>query len=242
MAFQPVISKTQKQVGVEALIRKIDRAGEVMSPEQIFKLDENTTPLNKSLIDYFAAFSAIQYAIDNPQFSVVNFNASVITLTNPAYINALKALSLQGMPSSIVLEITETESVLPARYFQLAETIATLKQYGFRIALDDFGCGHACLRLLRLLSPSIVKFSRYVLDDISSSLLKNDKQALEIMETLTINLLQERGIKVIMEGIENTADLEIAKSINADYYQGFYFGRPELHDIHAPAEYSQQLA
>lgn len=242
VAFQPILSKSETKVGVEALIRKQDNAGSLISAEGVFALPENSSSLNRSSIDFFAAYSALRFAVDNPQFSVVNFNASMLSLTNQGYVQALKHLSQQGVPSSIVLEITESESIAPGCYFQLAETIVELRQCGFRIALDDFGCGHACLRLLRLLSPSIVKFSRNVIIEIANSLKNNDRQALEVMTIFIDNLLQQRGIEIICEGIETQDELAIAQLLSADYYQGFYFGMPLIEQHHSVLEYAEQTA
>ena len=55
----------------------------------------------------------------------------------------------------IVLEITETAEL--AYPIAVRASVRTLRDAGFRIALDDLGAGYAGLNLLALLEPDFVK-------------------------------------------------------------------------------------
>lgn len=46
------------------------------------------------------------------------------------------------------------------------------------------------------------------------------------MVTTIIKLAHQFHLKVVAEGVENKEQLEILKSINCDYTQGFYLSKP----------------
>ena len=41
-----------------------------------------------------------------------------------------------------------------------------------------------------------------------------------------INMAQDLGMKVCLEGIESEADVEILSKLKPDKFQGFFFGKP----------------
>lgn len=93
----------------------------------------------------------------------------------------------------------------------LLDAVTRLSEQGFRVALDDFGWGHEYRPLLEL--ADIVKidiraFNRPELTDLRDS-------------------LREFRVKLLAEKVETPEEYELAKSLGFDYFQGFFFCRPQ---------------
>lgn len=111
-------------------------------------------------------------------------------------------------PDRIVVEIMET--VEPTD--ELIEVCKELKTRGYRLALDDFDFNQKWQRMSHLVD--IIKI------DISTI---NPEILARKVATLV------RGSKsLIAERIETRDQYERCKAIGFDYFQGFYFSRPEI--------------
>lgn len=95
-----------------------------------------------------------------------------------------------------------------------------LKMQGFNIALDDVGKGAATIPKIIEFSPDYVKLDRYFAKDLHVS---EEKQK---FISLFIELLNPK-IGLVLEGIEEKADLEQAKKLNVPVIQGYLLGRPQ---------------
>jgi EAL domain-containing protein (putative c-di-GMP-specific phosphodiesterase class I) len=121
--------------------------------------------------------------------------------------------------SMLVCEITEQAA--PDDGVLLA-TVREMRRNGFRIAIDDFGAGHSTEARIRLLEPDIVK-----IDGAWFSELCRHAAAEKLFRPL-LSLLHDQGAKVLVEGIEQPAQLHVALDAGADLLQGFLLARPAL--------------
>lgn len=165
---------------------------------------------------------------------VFNFNCSVKSLFNAEFVayvlGRLSALSARDR-GRLVLEITETERIdelNPRKSWQILNAnVSRIAETGVRIAIDDFGCGNACLTLLRNFPISIIKYSKSVLNDCvsmySEGASERDKIGLEIMGAIGTSI-RKWGGDIIVEGVERYSDIEPAKNLSANYFQGHLFG------------------
>jgi EAL domain-containing protein (putative c-di-GMP-specific phosphodiesterase class I) len=132
----------------------------------------------------------------------------------------LATAPLSNLAPRVVLEITERASLsgideLPAR-------IRTLRQMGFRIAIDDFGAGYSGLGTFAQLEPEVVKLDISLVAEVHKSPTKQ-----KLIRSMT-DLCHELGIQVIAEGIETAEERDSVLSLGCDLLQGFLFARPEL--------------
>lgn len=88
------------------------------------------------------------------------------------------------------------------------------------IALDDFGAGFNDIEKVNLLSPHIIKIDRELLSGIDQNIEKQNNCA-AIIETM-----HARNIEVVAEGIETKEEFDYLVKLGADYFQGYYLGRP----------------
>lgn len=120
----------------------------------------------------------------------------------------------------LVIEITETAplpDVADALVF-----IAALRRTGVRVALDDFGVGNSSLSFARKARVDIIKIDRSFVRGRETG--DGGQHRLRHL----IGLVRDFTAAVVVEGIENDADLKVATDAGADWFQGYYFQRPEL--------------
>ena len=123
-----------------------------------------------------------------------------------------------GVASRLILEVTESTPI--ADIGETALFVSRMRRTGCRIAVDDFGVGHASIRQLLALAPDIVKIDHVFL---RRAVVSNAG-----LETLThmVALAGSIASTVIVEGIEDEADLELAHAAGAEWQQGYHFARP----------------
>jgi EAL domain-containing protein (putative c-di-GMP-specific phosphodiesterase class I) len=140
-------------------------------------------------------------------------------LTDPylaaALLATLKRLDLP--PRRIVLEVLEHRAEDLER---LADAVRQFRERGFLIALDDFGAGHSNVERIWQLNPDIVKLDRIMLSHAA-----HRADMATILPGL-VALLHEAGKLVLVEGVETEHEAQMALACNADFVQGFFFGRP----------------
>jgi EAL domain-containing protein (putative c-di-GMP-specific phosphodiesterase class I) len=140
-------------------------------------------------------------------------------LTDPYHAAALLAnlRRLDLSPRRIVLEVLEQRAEDLER---LADAVRKFRELGFLIALDDFGAGHSNVERIWQLNPDIVKLDRIMLSHAA-----HRADMATILPGL-VALLHEAGKLVLIEGVETEHEAQMALGCNADFVQGFFFGRP----------------
>lgn len=91
------------------------------------------------------------------------------------------------------------------------------RKQGLKVAIDDWGSENAGIFRVANLKPDFVKIDKSI---------TWSAEAREIVEPV-VPKFQERGIKVIVEGVENEEHYNWAKNLGA-YIQGFYLHKPEF--------------
>jgi c-di-GMP phosphodiesterase len=108
----------------------------------------------------------------------------------------------------VVLELLETVEPDPA----LIERLQSLRGAGYKIALDDFVCTASTSALLKV--ANFVKF------DIPS----DDWSSLE----QSIAIARKHPVRLIAEKVETLEQFERSKALGFDYFQGYFFCRPQI--------------
>lgn len=93
-----------------------------------------------------------------------------------------------------------------------------LSRLGVEVSLDDYGKHGSALNALLELPVTTVKFDR--------SVLKSARRRPELLRDVNI-LMRRHGLKTVLEGVETSEDLELARLIRPTLIQGFQIGRPE---------------
>jgi EAL domain-containing protein (putative c-di-GMP-specific phosphodiesterase class I) len=108
-----------------------------------------------------------------------------------------------------------------------------MKNFGCRIAIDDFGAGYTSFRNLRKLGVDIVKIDGAFVRNITQS---SDDRA--FVQTL-IDLARRLGIKTVAEWVQDAEAAQMLSAWGCDYIQGHLIGlassqRPWLAPVQQP--------
>ena len=116
-------------------------------------------------------------------------------------------------PARLTVEITE--SALLVDEDSVVTRLRRLRDAGIHIAVDDFGTGYASLAYLTRLPLDTLKIDRGLVANIVGG--ERDR----IVVRALIRLARELGLKVLVEGVESTAQLALLCEWGCDLYQGF---------------------
>ena len=216
--FQPIIdNKTQEVVKYESLVRLIDENDKVISP--FFFLDISKKAkyyaqiTNVVLENSFQALS--QTDVD------ISINISVLDIEKQQTREKIFDLLEQykDITSRIVFELLEDED---AKDFLLVKTfIEKVKEYGVKIAIDDFGAGYSNFERLMDYQPDILKIDGSLIKDIVT----ND-YSLSVVKAI-VTFAKDQNIEIIAEYVENENIYKVLKELDINYSQGYYFSPPK---------------
>ena len=148
-------------------------------------------------------------------------NVSPDIITDPRFIEGftLETLRRLGIDQrSLVLEITEKESILDHTVFE--SLIRHYADQGFQVALDDFGAGYSGLQTLVTCAPHFLKLDRAIVRDVHL----HDYKQLLVRSLLSFTSNTET--RLIAEGVESMAELSTLVRLGVRYGQGFLFAEP----------------
>lgn len=223
MYYQPqYYAGSQKLRGVEALIRWQDEDFKFINPSIFIPVAEKNgtiIPIGKWVVEQ----SVKQYAVWREQFGfpfVMSINISALQYKKDDFVDTIIEVmnKYDVSPSEIELEITE--SVLIENFEQIYEKITTLRAYGIRISLDDFGTGFSSLSYLKRLPIDTLKIDKSFIDTVLT-----DHTSRVIMEAI-VNMVKALGFEAIAEGVEQEAQYKYLRAIGCDVIQGYLFSKP----------------
>jgi len=225
LCYQPIVDiKTNEITTFEVLLRWQFK-DELIPCKEFIDIAERYGKIN--ILGEFALEQAISSL---SKLNAVNsniglsINVSVLQLENHNFLDFLVGLlnRYAVKPNNVHLEITETVMIKNLSY--LSKVITAIKNTGARISIDDFGTGFSSISVLKELSVDYIKIDKSYIDNICQC--PKDKS---IVSAVT-NMSHMIGCQVIAEGVENTAQLKLLKSLKVDNYQGFIFSKPVRFD------------
>jgi EAL domain-containing protein (putative c-di-GMP-specific phosphodiesterase class I) len=148
-------------------------------------------------------------------------NVSAVQLAEPGFPDTVRrALAESGIaPRRLSLEVTETAVLSDAE--TMRATLRELKELGVRVAVDDFGVGHASLRRLRALLPiDTPKIDKTFVDGIA-----HDADDAAIVEGV-VRLAHALGLQAVAEGAESAEQAELLRRWDCQCGQGYHWARP----------------
>ncbi|MGV6825580.1 MAG: putative bifunctional diguanylate cyclase/phosphodiesterase [bacterium] len=121
---------------------------------------------------------------------------------------------------AIDFEIEITESHVMENTSDSLGKLHALKNLGFSIAVDDFGTGYSSLAYLKRFPVDIVKIDRSF---ISGCVVNPEDQ--DILRAI-LSLAHGLSLRVVAEGVETHAQLELLRELKCDEVQGFLISEP----------------
>jgi diguanylate cyclase (GGDEF)-like protein len=207
--FQPLVALATGQIsGYEALTRF--KQPPKRFPDQWFNLAARVG-LGGALE---AAAIAKALAVPNrPAGAYLSLNLSPSTLRAPEVQEVLP----QDL-SGLVIEVTEHE--LAADDATLSADLASLRERGARIAVDDAGAGYAGLQQLMRVAPDLIKLDRSLVQNI------HEDPAKQALVDSFVRFGRRTGAQVVAEGIENEDELRVLADLDVTYGQGYFLAKP----------------
>ena len=138
--------------------------------------------------------------------------------------STLAAAERLGFPAErLIVEATEAEAIEDARDF--ARAMNAYRRLGIRLAIDDFGAGHAGLGLLAEFQPDIIKLDMGLVRGIESN---GPRQAIA---RAIVQVCLDLGIDVVAEGIETNEEFRWLAGVGVRLFQGYLFAKPGFETV-----------
>ncbi len=128
--------------------------------------------------------------------------------------------AMLGPVKPIVLELTERQRIVSLE--KLRADLQPFIDFGFRLALDDFGSGYSSYLYLAHLPVKFLKIEGWLVANM-----RLDRKVAGIVESLA-NFARKEGVQTVAEHVEDAETARILADMGVDYGQGWHFGRPQL--------------
>lgn len=120
----------------------------------------------------------------------------------------------------LVFEITERQFI--GNFDLLVREVQPLLDYGFRLALDDFGSGYSSFLYLAKLPVSFLKIEGWMVANM-----RHNAKIQDMIQSI-VDLCLRQGITTIAENVEDAATAELLLKMGVNWGQGFHFGHPQI--------------
>ncbi len=211
MLFQPVVDlRSGELVGVEALARFLP--GPYRPPDAWFA---EAHRVGRGVeLEHAAVRAALSHSDELPPDCFIAVNVGALAIASPEMPRVLDRFDARR----VVLELTEHLKADDAP--QLRRALATLRERGVHLAIDDVGSGFSGLSLIVRLAPDIIKVDMELVRGIDFDPVRRS------LVGAVVTVAGEIGATVVAEGIETEGELETLRQLNVDFGQGYLPGRP----------------
>jgi diguanylate cyclase (GGDEF)-like protein len=216
MAFEPVVDARARDAAFyECLIRMEQHDGQILLAPDIVPVAEKLGLIR--LVDHRVLELVVAELAASPAVKL-SLNISPDTTMDPDWWTSIESLmrAHPGVGERLIVEITETVAIQDVD--NVRGFVTRLKNFGSRIAIDDFGAGYTSFRNLRKLGVDIVKIDGAFVQNVSRSA---DDRA--FVQTL-IDLARRLQIKTVAEWVQDEEAAVMLRDWGCDYIQGRLIG------------------
>ena len=226
LVYQPKLRLGDGSVeGFEALIRWPRHDGSVTAPGDFIPVAELTgqiVPIGSWVLrTAVAQLAAWQRQLPDGACLTMAINVSTRQLSAPGFVAEVRdVLLVNGVdPATVTLEFTETAVIRDTD--EAVVVLTALRSLGVRIAVDDYGSGHASIGYLRRLPVDVLKIDR----SFVAALDERSDEAEAYLRSIT-DLARTLRLDTVAEGIEHEYQLDLLRSLGCGSGQGFHLARP----------------
>lgn len=226
--LQPVFNmRSGAIVGCEALARWVQADGTVLPPSRFIPLAESSgriVPLTWQIVS--GALNDLQPLLKRDKNFKVSVNIVPHHLVTPGFVDRIREVVAQAKvsPRQVMLELTEREELEDVA--KVASVVGVLRDFGFKVAIDDVGIGHNGLSHIQRLGANLIKIDKFFVDSIG-----RDATAVAIVEML-VRLARELKMNVVAEGVETDEQVAALLACEVEEGQGYLVSPPV-----APADF-----
>ena len=222
LVYQPIIDLgSNRIVGAEALMRWHHPTKGALMPGVFIDMAEETgliVPLGHKALQQACAQAAEWSSQGHP--IRVSVNLSPKQISEPDLVDDIAA-AMRGAsidPSLLCIEITENTLM---REEAAGAVLDRIRDLGVRISVDDFGTGYSSLAYLQRFSLDELKIDRSFIRDLGR------EASAPALVAAIMGVASALGLSVVVEGIEESVQLEHVRALGCQAAQGFLFMRPQ---------------
>ena len=219
--YQPIYHTESKTiVKYEALARLIDKDNpdKLISPFQFMQLIKGTSQYIKmSKLVLSGVFRTLE---QYPQIEI-SMNLDLDDLYNIDMMKLINEYLVkhQAYAPRLTFEILEENEIQD--YDRVSEIFQALREYGSKIAIDDFGSGYANYRYLMCLDIDILKIDGSLIQELQT----HEEHAMLVLHSLK-NLADTFDYMLVAEFVSDEEIYKKVKHLGIGYSQGMYLGEP----------------
>ena len=220
--YQPTFDlRTGAVRGCEVLARWLRADGSVVPPMSFIPLAETSGRIETMTWQILeTALKELHPRLRDDKYFKVSVNIVPRHLMSDGFVETLRRVVAGSKVSArqIVLEITERTELPDLN--KAALVVKQLREFGFRVAMDDVGVGHSGLSQMKGLGANTIKIDKFFVDTITE-----DGAAATIIGML-VRLAKDLQMTVIAEGIETDAQLRALVGLGVEEGQGYLVSPP----------------
>jgi diguanylate cyclase (GGDEF)-like protein/PAS domain S-box-containing protein len=223
LLYQPQVAVASgEMVGVEALLRWRHPRRGLIAPDEFIEVAEEArliVPIGEWVLRTACA-QARRWRRRGLAGLRVAVNLSARQFQSRDLLPTLESVLRETGLEAEGLDLEITESVAMQNVDLTVELLRALRAMGLRIAMDDFGTGHASLSYLQQFPLDALKIDRRFVGELAGG-----GGGCAIV-TAIIDLAHGLGLQVIAEGVETAAQLAALRERRCDQCQGFLISPP----------------
>lgn len=217
--YQPIVDLAgNRPLSFEALLRWRRADGSIQTPAlfgEIFDDEHVSAEIGNFVLSEVLA-QIDRWRAENMSFRSIAINATLGDFRSAAFVDRIVEAVRSGRIRHDQLCVEITEGMLLDRGARAVRAaVERLDACGIDIAFDDFGTGFASLTHLRQLPIGHVKIDRSFIEAICTG--GKDRVIVESV----IDLAHRLGLKVVAEGVEESAQARVLRDLHCDSIQGF---------------------
>ncbi len=214
---------TGKIIGAEALARWIHPTKGLISPGIFIPVLEKNGIISdldryvwKKVCEWLHSW--IERGHNPIPVSINVSRVDIFSMDVPAYL--LELIQTYNLPQKL-LKIEITESAYADSNDKINSAVQVLRDNGFIVMMDDFGCGYSSLNMLKNVPVDVLKLDMRFLD-----IGENDEEkGIGILESV-VNMARLMRLPIIVEGVETEKQEKFLQNMGCRYTQGFYYYKP----------------
>lgn len=213
--FQAIhCNKTNKIIKYEALMRIVDKEGNILSPAVFLDKAKSYrlyVPLMQILMNkVLDIISKLKVTI--------SINLDYNDIVNPLISNIItERIQHNNTGKYLTIEIIESERIQD--FEMINEFIRHVRKYKTTIAIDDFGTGFSNYDYILKLDIDYLKIDGSLIQKIDTDIYRN------LIKSI-VSFCKKERIKTVAEFVSDLKIQRYVKSLEIDYSQGFYIQKP----------------
>lgn len=236
LMLQPIVALSgQRLLGAEALLRWEHPEWGFVSPAEFIPIAETSGLIVEIGLWVLRESQRLREVLDKQGFSDLRISLNVSALQIQSLDNCQFLLDLLQAHGAQRLTLEITESAIIDHSDNAKWFLERARRLGCQVALDDFGTGFSSLAYLREFNFDVLKIDKAFIDRLDSP------RDLGLVASI-ISMGKILGMRVVAEGVEESAQLDQLTRIGCHFVQGYLFSKPlTFEDFFAYARAAQAL-